>query len=224
MGYSIERGKRVVSIPTDDKRFSSYLGDFCLYLTAAASNNVHPRTYAWEAIASANHSVWAGEVQLPSRIWSMASAADGGSIKPWGKDTSGVSYVKAWKRAAAERRPAIGADGGLLWAPAVYTYISRDAALAKVSREGPAAFCIGEEGDHWNRVRAELFAAAGRVGLLENVDLPGIDYSRRPTDVATLLDAVHLWVNREYLPFGLYLSDREDSTFLADPSATPALL
>ena len=100
MSYTIERGSRVLSLKTADPRFSPGIYEETLiFLHATADNNVHPRTYDWNVLATGQFSGWGGEIQVPSKIWELGEAADGGSIQPYGKFVSGLSYVKSWKQA-----------------------------------------------------------------------------------------------------------------------------
>jgi len=207
MSYTIERGKRVLELTTDDKRFQPFLGTTLVYVMAASSNNVSPRHYDWEACAIAHHSEWGKEIQVPQKIWQMGYWADGGSIKPWDRQVTGLNYVKAWKQAVKERRPIDG------WTPRVSIWVNPDHAKA-INDTGKEAFAHESVAKD---TQAELYDAFKRL-----FPEPFVISDKRwaanlwacVTNHEQLLDAVFLYDRKEYLPFGLHLVDREGCSFL----------
>jgi hypothetical protein len=218
MSYTIERGKRVLALKTEDKRFDPCHGELILFVHASACNNVSPRTYDWNAIAHDHASEWGGNVIVPSTIWQCGADADGGSIKPWGKDVSGLAYVKAWKQAVKERR---SIDG---WMPKASiwvgdNYFANDEADARaddVNAKGAALF----GGKYPALYGQPLFEAFKRLfpGTLK----PGLETAYVHTR-EELLDAVYLFIHRKKLPVSFYLGDHEDSAFLKADRSTGVL-
>lgn len=206
MSYSIEHGKRVLILKTDDRRFDQYGGrGTAFYVHATADNNVTPRRYDWSAVAHDDHREWAGEVQMPALIWEMGAAADGGSIKPWGKDVSGIGYLQGWKKAAKAAQPIDG------WRPTVSIWLAyggqegQDLA-DRLNRAGPEAF------SSYDHLRQPVYDALKR---LFPRPFEGGNTRKRVETEAELLDALFLFKRRHDLPFSLYLVDDEKSAFFA---------
>jgi hypothetical protein len=207
MSYSIEHGKRVLTITDPEhKRFGRYVdsGELLLFLMSSASNNVSPRRYDWRVFASDDFSDWGGEIQMPTRVWELGAAADGGGIQPYNKCVSGLSYLKAWKLAAAKRAPMIGPDDSVLWAPDVamnvgYAY---DDASRKHWDERAAEFNAKGAAEFGKHDAEQLHAAFKRL-------FPDpIERGYNPTflrTAAAVRDAVYLWINRSAIPFGFEL-------------------
>jgi hypothetical protein len=215
MSYRIEHYKRVVTFNAkDDERFPNYLGDVVLFITSGSDNNVSPKDYDWEVEAIGHFSEWGGEIQLPEHFWSAARCADGGMIKPWGRDVSGISYIKSWKQAVKERFPVRGADGFLLWHPRVsvwhwqsnsgYGETMLDAEV--INQKGAAVFS-----PKYEHLRAPLFAAFKR---LFPDQLDGSHSSTTATTLAQFKDALYLRLNRSHLPVSLHLTDSAYCPFL----------
>lgn len=207
MSYEIEHGKRVLSLKTQDKRLRGVYDETLVYVVAWASNNVHPRHFDWHVIAIDSFSQWNGEFMLPTKIWELGEAADGGSIKPWDKNVTGIGYVRSWKRAVAERTPIDG------WTPHVTAYVHGYGEVAKQSLQkirdgGVGCFGDGNTCDDW---RWEAFDAYRRL-------FPsGLKHDSTTVDVSTeaqLLDAMYLYKSKSLLPFAFYIEDREHSAFM----------
>ena len=201
MSYEIERGKRVLSLKTADKRLADR-GEILLFAHACASNNVSPRTYDWSVCAIDTFRVWSGNIMLPLSIWNAGYAADGGSIKPWGKGVSGLTYVKAWKDAVVKRRPVDG------WKPLVSLYLSQEQVdqLNRCETAGPgifAAYMNDDEAPIRHAAFKRLFSGVLHRGSVET-------YADTPE---ALLDAIYLrHGNKQF--WAPYLSDHEGSPFM----------
>ncbi len=108
MSYEIEKAKGVftVRIPEEQKeRFLSYGHESLeVFAIQSASNNVVPRRFYWNAVATDSVSIWGGRPMLPSTIWALAKDADGGGVKPQGRNCSGTAYIKQWQEAVKNRR------------------------------------------------------------------------------------------------------------------------
>jgi len=217
MSYSIERGKRVLTFKTDDQRFNcNVFGENLLFVVACSDNNVYPRTYDWNVVATDHFSEWAKEIQLPVRIWEAACGTDGGSIKPYDRNISGIGYIKTWKQAVKERFPVLTPEGKPLWHPTVSIWAGIDDKQQEaINRQGVELFS-----PRWKHLRQPLYDAFKRL-------FPGplrvSNTTCRVYDAGRFLDAVFLFQNREDLPFKLYLVDREDCRFLRQ-GAQPELL
>ena len=208
MSYEIERGKRVLEIPNGlDPRFKGYDGGTHLYLMSHDSNNVSPRRFDWRLIAVQSRSVWNGEIMLPHRIWEMGYDADGGSIKPWNKEVTGLNYVKAWKTTAA--KPLVMFEGDkLLWDQArvsIWTGMNvNDGFLDRLKVEGIAMFKECHN-------RKEIYEAYKRL-FPEDLDRT---WEGCILDTpAQMFDALYLWRNRENLPFSYGIKADENDPFL----------
>lgn len=199
MSYTIERHKRVLELKTDDKRFAPYLGNTILFVSSSSCNNVSPRHYNWSVMALDHCRDWDGNILVPDTIWRCGAAADGGGIKPWGKETSGLAYVKSWKLAVKNRTPIDG------WKPHVTiwcgTYGQEAQELAKKVNDSDV--WTGHNGPELHGAFKRLFP--GNVSASSN--------SAYVQNHAQLLDAVYLYVNRKSLPFDFFLSDSEHSAF-----------
>ncbi len=210
MSYTIERGKRVLSLKTDDKRFSPTMGDALFFVASSSCNNVSPRHYDWSVLATGHHRDWQGNVLVPSAIWRAGEAADGGEIKPWGKETSGLSYVKAWKDAVKHATPVDG------WTPRVSVWFNdHDPATVHASAElfgGKYARFDKSYGEAMYAAFKRLFPTATRSGNQS-------EYADTPEK---LLDALYLFMHRAELPFSIYLTDTEHSAFFAKKEAALA--
>ena len=135
MSYSIEKGKRVLTFKTDDARFNcNVFGEILLFVVACSDNNVYPRTYDWNVVATDHFSDWGKEIQLPARIWEAACGADGGSVKPYDRNISGIGYIKTWKQAVKERLPVFTPEGKTLWHPTVSIWAGTDDKQQEKSR------------------------------------------------------------------------------------------
>lgn len=203
MSYQIERGKRVLIIPVGaDERYKIW--DTHLYLQSASDNNISPRIYEWNLIATDIGSTWGSEIMLPMRCWEMAHYADGGGIKPWDKDTTGINYIKAWKTAAAKAKPIFDGDA-LLWFPKIGIWIGNDnrGLCDKLRVEGVNLF-KGYEKEKAFEAYQRLFPDG----------LDGAWISQRVRTKAEILDAVYLWRNREKLPFPFSIESDENDPFL----------
>jgi hypothetical protein len=231
VSYTIEIAKRIVRVRLPDPRIGYTGSAVYLFLSASACNNVTPRRYEWSAIA---HEVradglgeWNGEFQLPARIWSRAHAADGGEIKPGGRDVSGVAYVKQWKNESKRIIDYIDGAGRVSWWPnltiGIYggTWKGGQTSADVVNSGGAAALC--ERADAYFVERAELYHAALKR-LFPN-PLRGGQQGITADTIDRMADALFLYVNRESLPFHVWLGDSERSIFLnSEPNGAPLLV
>lgn len=198
MSYDIEHGKRVLVIPENaDERFNCW--DHWVFAACTACNNVTPRTFTWHVVAVGAGSHWNGEAMLPGRIWEMGASADGGSIKPWDKDVTGLSYLKSWKNAVKEAKPILDGENPL-WKPKVTLYTNyRELKVNEIA------------------TTPEMFKGYNKAKIHEafmRLFPKPISHTWEEAYVATkadLLDAIYLWQNRENLPYSLYLESDEKS-------------
>ena len=230
MSHTIENGKRVIAVKTTgDDRWPAYIDEVNLYAMSGACNNVSPRNFQWEVVAiDSSPSVWNGEVMVPQKIWSLGYAADGGSIKPYGKDVSGIGYVRAWKKATKERVPALYEDA-LLWKPQIVLWLGPKSAQ-NIATNGAAAFYPKDEEPnekYWQEQAEKYHAAFTR--LFKDFRPAQTDYGQRTSTVAytreALLDAVYLYSHADRLPFSIHLIETDDSlSYLrrAKPMPQPA--
>lgn len=210
MSYSIERGKRVLTFKTDDPRFNcNVFGETLLFVAACSDNNVYPRTYDWNIIATGNFSSWADEIQLPVALWEAAHAADAGGIKPYDREVSGVGYIKSWKQRVKLRVPVLSPEGKLRWFPTVSIWagvMENTCKPEEINSNGAALFS-----PKYSHLRQKLYGAFKR--LFPN-PLTGSNVTRPIYDLEAFLDGVFLYIHRRELPFNLYITDREDSRFM----------
>lgn len=104
-----------------------------LYIVFWSSNNVSPRTYDGQVLATdyshsdPNASRWNGNIMLPKTLWECAHSADGGMIKTYpGKDITGTAWIKSWKETAERPIPLAREDGTLLVIPRCSIYLPKD--------------------------------------------------------------------------------------------------
>src|ERR1051326_3460731 len=210
MSYTIERGKRVLTFKTEDERFSCNIsGEILLFVVACSDNNVYPRTYDWNFVGHGLFSDWANEIQLPAKLWEAAYSADGGGIKPYDRDISGIGYIKTWKQAVKQRFPAIAPDGRLLWHPTVSLWAGVCDDTHKpneINSKGAALFS-----PKYSHLRQKLYDSFKR---LFPKPLDRSNTIRAVYSLESFHDAVFLYIHRRELPFNLYLTDREDCHFL----------
>jgi hypothetical protein len=207
MSYAIEKGKRVVVIPTNgDKRFS--LSSQLLVFTAAScDNNVFPKEYDWHILAVDTFSDWGGEIQLPAHLWEYAHCADGGGIKPHGRETTGIAYIQSWKKAVRDRFSAFNTRGETVWHPRYALWGAIPENVQDLQRiNDPDAFS-----PRYKHLREPLYQAFRNLfpDRIERNNVWGIVYH-----TPNLLDALFLYQHREHLPFNFYLSDDENCRFL----------
>jgi hypothetical protein len=216
MSYTIEKAKRVVVINAkDDSRFSPF-NQLLVFAAASADNNVYPREYDWHVVAVDHFSDWGGEIQLPCRLWECAHAADGGGIKPHGRETTGIAYIKAWKQAVKDRYPALDAKGNACWHPTYTLWGAIPETPEDLQRiNDPDAFS-----PRYKHLREPLYRAFCNLfpNRIESNHAYGIAY--RTSD---LFDALFLYQNREHMPFNFYLGDRENSPFFSNPTGQQEL-
>jgi hypothetical protein len=219
MSYEIERHKRVLSLRTDDKRFSPYLGETLIYLTASACNNVTPRTFEWDVIAVDHSSEWNGETMLPKKIWEMGYWADGGGIKPNDRNVAGLTYVKQWKDAVAGRYSVLDSANRPLWYPRVSIWVGEydtgDKDAADIEARGVAAFA--KQYEHNAQETHDTFRR------LHPEPVKGGSRSIHIAEPAQFFDALHLYTLKYNLPFSYYLTSSASTRFLADEPGAPAL-
>ena len=219
MSYYIEKHKRVVTFPFQPQPGMGYhASEVMIFLTAGSCNNVSPRTYDWDVCAIREFSEWSGEIQLPSAIWQSAHDADGGGIKPGGRDCSGTAYIRQWKQAVTERYPCVR-DGTLLWHPRVSAWHWKDSSgdlkhePAEINEQGADLFS-----PKYKHLRAPLHAAFKR--LFEK-PLSGSNTSTHLYSLEAMNDAVFLWMNREHLPTSFHLCDSDWCEFLLKGKQAP---
>lgn len=214
MSHRIEHYKRVITFPPPkgDDRFPSYMGEIALFISSGSDNNVSPRDYDWEIEEITGISVWGGEIQLPMSCWSGGHAADGGMIKPWGKDVSGLNYVRAWKKAAAERFSCVSPDGKLLWFPRISIWHFRSG-IDGTTREAKEVNDLGVEAfsPRYKHLRQPLYDAFKQ--LFPNT-LQRSNTQSSVSNLAEFHDAVYLRWHREHLPVSFHLTHRADCAFL----------
>lgn len=228
MSYYIEQFKRVVTFPfTAPPGQNTWRnGECALFLTAGGSNNVHPRHNDWDVCAlSFNPHAWAGEIQLPKVIWEMGYSADGGMIKPKGRDQSGLAYVKAWKQAVTNRVSMVRGDE-LLWHPRISIWHWQDASPVRDDNHAYSAEEINQQGEaifspKYSHLRPELHGAFRR---LFPEPLRGSHSETSATTLAALCDAVFLWDHREHLPLAFGLCHPQGCAFLEQPQPQPTAL
>ncbi len=113
MSYSIEHGKLVVYVPAGHPLRQGMVGDpgkdVAFFLASWACNNVTPRSFDAPVLGWSERRA-DGTFPLPEHIFVCAYSADGGSIKPWSSNQSGLSYLEGWRRAAANAKPLFNGD------------------------------------------------------------------------------------------------------------------
>ena len=197
MSYTITRKKRVVLIDaTPDPRFSP--PHITLFLEQSSANNVRPRSYEWTALAFSTDyrrevETWAGQVQLPLRLWELARAADAGATKPYDRTVSGTDYITSWKKAAAAPLRVCLTD--LQWHPQLTLWGDPAATLAH---------------------SAEALATYRRMAW-KKAYYPG-QHEFIPANCGDFFDMLYVWTARQPGTGNLYLQDAEGDAFLgADP-------
>lgn len=207
MSYEIEHGKRVLRIPKreSDERFKNW--DTLLFMSCMASNNVHPRTFTWHPVAydtvsdpSGTHT-WAGQVMLPLKVWEMGYHADGGSIKPWDRNQSGLNYLKAWKDLAAA--PVNVFDGEeLLFQPMLTVYSGEE--IVRANLNAGVQHFKGYQKEKIHEAFKRLFPDDVTSGWENTCVLTADD----------LYDTVFLWMNRENFPATFFIECPEHNEFM----------
>lgn len=221
MSYEIEKGKRVLVLNLEKTDyagdyFKNSYGEWAVYLWAHDSNNVSPRRFEWRVVAVDQLTKWAGEIQLPTRIWEMGHAADGGTIQPYQRVCSGLNYVKAWKTAAKNRYPIFGEDGGMKWLPTIQLYTGGGSRAEEINTRGAAVFAEkrGYDADQLYAATKRLFPDPLRREYQSTV----------ASDANRLADALYLYHNREELPFSISIESEPETYFLKNPPARGAVI
>lgn len=216
MSYTIERGKRVLELVTDDQRFNPCHGNTLVFAMAASCNNVSPRHYDWNVFATGHHRDWEGNILVPDEVWDLGRAADGGCIKPYGKDVSGLGYVKAWKAAVSKRISIVG------WTPRVSIWVGggfgdESKVQAQAINEQGAVLFGGDTKYLKDTYSVPLYEAFKR---LFTRPLRGTGSEQEYVNThEQLLDAVFLYQHRKQLPFSFYLTDSENAAFFQRQTA-----
>jgi hypothetical protein len=150
---------------------------------------------------------------LPVALWKAACGADGGSIKPYDRDITGIGYIKSWKQAVKQRVSLLSPDRKLRWHPSVSIWAGVGDGSHKpdeIQKKGAALFS-----PRYSHLRQKLYDAFKRL-IPEQLDRSN---TIRPIyTFASFLDAAFLYMNRRELPFNLYIFDQEDSRFLRSAS------
>jgi hypothetical protein len=229
MSHEIVKHRFVASFtePENHPGFNSPY-TYTLFITFQSSNNVSPRTYDGEMIASDGAfgsdepRLWNGEVMLPSRLWEWAYSADGGMVKSYpGRDITGIGWIRAWKELARRPLPLALEDGRLAVCPTLSIWLPKDEAGAVIN-DGHQLFTGHHAKDDlvaWQSLVAPQLASSSSRGYYpQNLRIS-------VTTTAELAHAMRLIGRTKREDFSMYLvwSEWQADNFTRLQAQLPAL-
>jgi len=196
MSYDIETEKRcaTLEIPKDDPRFpTSRDKELTLFCRKVCCNNLYPREPKWNVMTVGLVSTWDGRPMMPLDLWLAAADADGGNIKPGGRNVSGTAYMRQWLAAYTRRKP-ITADNFLT---SIRVWQHGEHALDKVQDSEASVVAVWGTWQAALRRQAFLQLAGSDKGMVSRWT---------PVTSDNLLAAAFLMLDQKQLPFRVSVS------------------